>query len=620
MGHTVSEVRQKYLEFFKSKGHVIVPSSSLVPENDPTTLFTGSGMQPMVPYLLGEKHPAGKRIADSQKCFRSQDIEEVGDNRHTTFFEMLGNWSLGDYWKQEQLSWIFAFLTKEVGIPKEKLSVTCFEGDEKLGIPRDTESAEIWESLGIPKGRIHFYGAKKNWWSRAGVPENMPVGEPGGADSEIFYEFTEILHDPAFGERCHPNCDCGRFMEIGNSVFMEYRKTETGFEKLPQRNVDFGGGLERITAASNDDFDVFKIDIFAKVIDFLEHVSGKNYSEDPQSFRIIADHTRAVTFAVADGIAPSKSDRGSLIRKMFKRVFKRMTILNIDTVSMGQVIRILGEFYPELQPNLAHILEVKAEERKLFGETEIRNNKLLEAFDKYLKGQGKSPMKVTAIKPDGSYDFSHPFISAEEAFKLYATYGISVEDIEFFASQRKYVLNKEGLNDEIAKHRKISQGGIEKKFKGGLADTSEKSVKYHTATHLLHQALRDVLGDEVGQKGSNITPERLRFDFSFGRKMTDEEKKKVEDMVNAKIQAKLPMQRVVMPRAEAEKSGALHFFGEKYGDEVSVYFIGDSLSTAYSKEFCGGPHVTNTGVLGTFKIQKEEAVSAGVRRIKAVLS
>ncbi|MDO8619953.1 MAG: alanine--tRNA ligase [bacterium] len=617
---TVSEVRKKYLEFFKSKGHTIVPSSLLVPENDPTTLFTGSGMQPMVPYLLGEKHPSGRRIADSQKCFRSQDIEEVGDNRHTTFFEMLGNWSLGDYWKEEQLSWVFAFLTSEIGIPKEKLSVTCFEGDEKLGIPRDTESAEIWERLGIPKDHIHFYSAKKNWWSRAGVPENMPVGEPGGADSEIFYEFSGIAHNSAFGERCHPNCDCGRFMEIGNSVFMEYRKippAEDGsapftkgrighseFEKLPQRNVDFGGGLERITAARNDSSDVFTIDVFAPLIQKLAQLSEKNYTDPAYtgSFRTVAEHLRASVFLIADGASPSNTDQGYFTRRLLRRAVRHLDLLGIGADTLSSLVKPVVSAYADAYPSLLQKSEAITSE---IGNEEHKFRKTLDMGLKEFSRMAEKSLDKT--------------LSGANAFMLFSSYGLPIDMIKDLAPEKGLTVDIAGFEKELENHHVISRAGIEKKFKGGLADTSEESLKYHTATHLLHQALRDVLGDEVGQKGSNITPERLRFDFSFGRKMTDDEKKKVEDIVNAKIQAKLPMQRVVMPRAEAEKSGALHFFGEKYSDEVSIYFIGDTLETAYSREFCGGPHVTNTGVLGTFKIQKEEAVSAGVRRIKAVL-
>ncbi len=618
---TVAEVRQKYLEFFRSKGHVIVPSASLVPENDPTTLFTGSGMQPMVPYLLGEVHPAGKRITDSQKCFRSGDIEEVGDNRHTTFFEMLGNWSLGDYWKEEQLSWVFEFLTEEIGIPKEKLSVTCFEGDEKLGIPRDTESAEIWERLGIPKVRIHFYNAKKNWWSRAGIPENMPVGEPGGADSEIFYEFTQVQHDNAFGATCHPNCDCGRFMEIGNSVFMEYRKippAEDGsapfnkgrigsscFEKLPQRNVDFGGGLERIATASNNSFDVFEIDVFAPLIERLTQLSGKVYGDKTytRSFRIIAEHLRASIFLIADGATPSNTDQGYFTRRLLRRAVRHLDLLSIGADTLSSLVMSVVSAYDNAYPTLLQKIEVITSE---IGNEERKFRKTLDmGLKEFSRMAEKSTDKI---------------LSGTNAFMLFSSYGLPIDMIKDIAPEKGLTVDTVGFEKELEAHHTVSRAGIEKKFKGGLADTSEMSVKYHTATHLLHQALRDVLGDEVGQKGSNITPERLRFDFSFGRKMTDEEKKRVEDIVNEKIARKLPMQKVILPLSEAEKTGALHFFGEKYGDEVSVYFIGDSLPAAYSKEFCGGPHVTSTGVLGTFKIQREEAVSAGVRRIKAVLS
>jgi alanyl-tRNA synthetase len=591
---TVAEVRKKYLEFFKSKGHAIVPSSSLVPENDPTTLFTGSGMQPMLPYLLGEKHPLGVRIADSQKCFRSGDIEEVGDNRHTTFFEMLGNWSLGDYWKKEQLSWIFEFLTKELGIPKEKLSVTCFEGEPKFGLPKDEESAKIWEGLGIPNERIHFYGTKKNWWSRAGVPENMPVGEPGGPDSEIFYEFTHIEHDPKFGEKCHPNCDCGRFMEIGNSVFMEYRKVTDNrqpttdnkgrpFEKLKQRNVDFGGGLERITAAVNDEPDVFKLDVFAAELGRLEKESGKRYIDNPKAFRIVLDHTRAARELKKAGVAESNLGQGYVLRRLLRRA-----ILFADRLGITL--------------------------DKQFREEE-------EKFRKTLKAGMREFERFTPGKTE---------VSAGRAFILFSTYGLPIDITIDLAKEKGMTVDVAGFERDLQTymkhHKEISRAGVEKKFKGGLADTSEMSVKYHTATHLLHQALRDVLGKEVQQKGSNITPERLRFDFAFPRKMTEEEKRKVESIVNEKIQAELPMQKVVLPLAEAEKTGALHFFGDlpdgkagKYGEQVNVYYIGNSLETAYSKEFCGGPHVTNTGVLGVFKIQREEAVSAGVRRIKGAL-
>lgn len=584
---TLNEVRQKYLDFFSDKirKHTVIPSASLVPENDPTTLFTGSGMQPMLPYLLGEKHPLGIRIADSQKCFRAGDIEEVGDNRHTTFFEMLGNWSLGDpstgvragYWKEEQLSWLFEFLTKELGIKKEKLWVSCFEGDAKLGLPKDDESAEIWKKIGMSEDHICFYGTKKNWWSRAGVPEHMPVGEPGGPDSEIFYEFTQIEHDKKFGEKCHPNCDCGRFMEIGNSVFMEYQKTDKGFERLKQRNVDFGGGLERITAAVNNEPDIFKLDVFAPLIKQLEESSRKAYKDAPTAFRIVADHTRAASALVEDGITPSNVGQGYVLRRLIRRA-----ILYCDR---------LGAAFPT---------GFEEEERQ---------------FRKTLASGLKEFEKI-----------SHTKISGSSAFLLFSSYGLPIDMTIDLAKERGIEVDIEGFEEEFKRHQELSRAGAEQKFKGGLADHSEQVVKYHTATHLLHQALREVLGKNVGQKGSNITAERLRFDFTHPSKMTPEEIKKVEEIVNAKIKAALPVQKVVLPLAEAEKTGALHFFGDlpngkagKYGEKVNVYFIGDSLASAFSKEFCGGPHVQNTSELGHFKISKEEAISQGVRRIKAVL-
>ncbi len=607
---TLNEVRAKYIEFFKNRPgfpHVEIPSASLVPENDPTTLFTGSGMQPLVSYLLGQKHPAGERLVNSQKCFRSEDIEEVGDNRHTTFFEMLGNWSLGDYWKKEQLSWLFEFLTKEIGIDKERLSVTCFEGDEKLNLPRDTESSEIWEKLGIPKERIYFYPARKNWWSRSGAPEKMPAGEPGGPDSEVFYEFTQIEHDKKFGEKCHPNCDCGRFMEIGNSVFMEYRKTETrstgsgqaGFEKLAQRNVDFGGGLERITAAANDNPDILKGSVFEAEALAVIRATTSVLSRDLRNLRIIADHLRATVFLISDGVLPSNTERGYFLRRLIRRAISVAQGRKIEEPTIRVVVEMCAfvykNAYPEIESKKEKIVRIIFEEAEQFGKALQRG---LHEFEK---------LATTNI-------------SGKVAFLLFSSYGMPVDMIVDLALIRNLKVDMEGFKIEFEKHKELSSAGADKKFKGGLADTSEMSLKYHTATHLLHQALRDVYGTHVGQKGSNITKERLRFDFTHPIKMTAEEIKKVEVIVNDKILAKLPVNVVTLPRAEAEKTGALHFFGEKYGDMVTVHYIGDSLPTAYSKEFCGGPHVKNTGELGVFKITKEEAVSAGVRRIKAVLA
>lgn len=612
------EIRDKYLKFFESKGHKIVPSAPLVPENDPTTLFTGSGMQPMIPYLLGEKHPAGTRITDSQKSFRSGDIEEVGDNRHTTFFEMLGNWSLGDYFKKEQIAWMFEFLTKEIGIDPNKLYITVFIGDDTNNIPKDTEASEIWKEhfktvgidakeieigseengyeVGMQGGRIFYYDVKKNWWSRSGVPNNMPAGEPGGPDSEMFYEFTEVEHDPKFGKECHPNCDCGRFLEIGNNVFMEYKKNPDGtFSKLPQSNIDFGGGLERIAMAINNCPDVVEVN-YRPILNYIEKVSGKVYKQnesETKAFRVISDHMKATTFLIADGVIPSNADQGYFVRRLIRRSVRFADSLGIKSSVLANIVEPIAEMYknsyPEIMAKLESIKKEISSEEERFRKT---LEKGLKEFEK------------------GTVD---PFI-------LFTTYGFPFELTEELAKEKGISIDIEKYKKDLEAHQALSRAGSENKFKGGLGDTSEMSVKYHTATHLLHKALREVLGDHVQQKGSNITPERLRFDFSHPQKMTDEEKKRVEDIVNTKIKEDLKVNRVVMPKVEAEKVGALHFFGDKYGDEVSVYYIGDSIDRAWSKEFCGGPHVTNTGVLGTFKISKEEAVSQGVRRIKAVLS
>lgn len=621
---TSSEIRKRFLAFFEKRGHAIIPSASLVPENDPTTLFTGSGMQPLVPYLLGQKHPAGTRLANSQKSFRAEDIDEVGDNRHTTFFEMLGNWSLGDYFKKEQLPWFFEFLTDEVGLDPKRLYVTVYAGDEKNGVPRDDDAAAIWKELfkkkgieakdvmlgteeqgaekGMQGGRI-FYYTKKNWWSRAGAPEKMPANEPGGPDSEVFYEFSDIEHDPKFGKLCHPNCDCGRYLEVGNSVFMEYKKTDKGaFEKLAQRNVDFGGGLERIAAVSIDSPDVFAIDIFAGAIRELESLSGKKYS-DPKhqkSFRIIADHLRACIHLIGDGVMPSNTEQGYFVRRFLRRAVRHWDLLGIKTAGLATLVDPISEFYKDAYPSMY------SKKALIRSEIQKEEDKFRNTLEHGLKEFEKIASKIE-------------FGAKIQAFNLYQSYGFPLELTLELAKERGIQVDVDAFEKKMKEHQDLSRTGAEHKFKGGLGDTSEMSVRYHTATHLLHKALHEVLGDHVSQKGSNITPERLRFDFTHNAKMTDEEKKRVEDIVNAKIKAALPVHRVEMPKDEALETGAFHFFGDKYGDTVSVYYIGDSIDAAYSKEFCGGPHVKNTSELGTFKIQKEEAVSAGVRRIKAVL-
>jgi len=619
----LKDVRKKYLEFFEKQGHSIVPSASLLPENDPTTLFTGSGMQPMVPYLLGQAHPLGKRITDTQTCFRSQDIDEVGDNRHTTFFEMLGNWSLGDYFKEEQIKWMFEFLTKEIGLDPKRLYVTVFRGDEDLGIPRDTESVELWKKAfaedginavdvdfserdGMKNGRIFYYDEKKNWWSRSGVPENMPVGEPGGPDSEMFWDFGVELksHENSIykNEQCHVNCDCGRFMEIGNNVFMQYKKTETGFETLPNKNVDFGGGLERITAAQNNTQDIFLIDTFDSIRTKLEILSNRSYnsaSSDSKSFRVIMDHIRAAVFLIADGITPSNKDQGYFARRLIRRAVrfgKKIGIQDAFCSQVGnEVIETYKEHYYNLEKQSKIILEKLDEEEKKFLKTLSKGER---EFDKIFSEHGK--------------------ISGQDAFLLYATYGFPIELTEEMAQEKGQEIDKNVFNNEFSRHQDLSRAGSTEKFTGGLADHSMETVKLHTATHMLNQALRMVLGDHVFQRGSNITHQRLRFDFAHPDRLTDEQIQQVESIVNENIQNNLPVHFEILDLKEAKQKGAIGVFDDKYarlGGMIKVYFIGES----FSKEVCGGPHVENTGELGHFRIQKEESVGAGIRRIKAII-
>jgi alanyl-tRNA synthetase len=616
---TVNQIRQKYLEFFAQQGHSIVPSAPLVPENDPTTLFTGSGMQPMVPYLLGEKHPKGTRIADSQKCFRSQDIEEVGDNRHTTFFEMLGNWSLGDYFKKEQLRWFFTFLTQEIGLKPEKLFVTVFRGSQELNIPRDDESVEVWKTLfseqgieandidwaerdGMLGGRIFYYDEKKNWWSRSGVPANMPAGEPGGPDSEVFYDFGEELklhENSAFAnEPCHVNCDCGRFLEIGNSVFMQYQKQADGsFKELPQKNVDFGGGLERIAAAYNQDSDVFKTDLFTPIMEKLEVVSGQDYANGSdgikRSFRVIADHLKAATMLAADGVYPSNKQQGYFARRLVRRAIRYGKMIGIEQPFVDQVVETVAKLYEEQYP-------------EVHNQVEKITTGLSEEEAKFRKTLTKGLKEIEKI----------PELTGDIAFKLYETYGFPLELTQEIALERNQNIDKDRFQAAFNEHKEKSRTASSAMFKGGLADQSEQTTRYHTATHLLQAALRHVLGKHVQQKGSNITAERLRFDFSHSQAMTPEEIKQVEAQINEWVEADLPVTKQILPKQQALDSGAIAFFVEKYPDEVSVYTIGQDPETDWiSKEFCGGPHVSQTGEIGPIKIIKEQAVSAGVRRI-----
>ena len=641
-----SEIRSLYLQFFKERGHAIIPSARLVPENDPTTLFTGSGMQPLVPFLLGKEHPAGTRVTDSQKCFRSGDIEEVGDNRHTTFFEMLGNWSLGDYFKKEQLPWFFEFLTEKIGIDPERLYVTAFIGDEKNNIPRDLEAADIWKELFAKKGieaktaaigseangyevgmnkgeRIFFYDSKKNWWSRAGVPENMPAGEPGGPDSEVFYDFG-TPHDQKWGEKCHPNCDCGRFLEIGNSVFMQYIKNEDGsFSKLPKQNVDFGGGLERIAMAAQHSADIIASN-HKPILEHLERESGKSYGANEKetfAFRVIADHMKAAVFLAADGVSPGNVDQGYFVRRLIRRAVRYADQLGIADGAFAKVVRPIADMYKDQYPNLhEHVTDI---EKAIAGEEEKFRRTLatgLKEFDKIFESLNSTDTMKT-FRLDG-----------QDLFNLYQTYGFPVElSIEEVCVRRQKARRpppdeiiqqawKESFAQHMKKHQELSRAGSEQKFKGGLADHSEKTTSLHTCTHLMLAGLRKYLGDHVHQAGSNITEERTRFDFTHPEKVGRDVLDKVEAYVNEAIAKKCTVVIEKMQKNEAKAAGVEGSFWEKYPDVVNVYAVKAEDGTLYSQELCGGPHVeTTANIKGTFKITKEEASSAGVRRIKAIL-
>jgi alanyl-tRNA synthetase len=627
------EIRKRYLEYFKKQGHSVIPRALMVPYNEPSVLFTGSGMQPLIPYLLGEKHPEGTRLVDSQTCLRAQDIDEVGDNRHTTFFEMLGNWSLGDYFKAEQLPWFFEFLTKEVGLDPNKLYVTCCSGFPEYNVPKDTDSGALWKELfksagieakevqigseengykvGDQGGRIFYYD-EKNWWSRDGAPAKVKVGEPCGPDSEVFYLFDHIVHDPKWGELCHPNCDCGRYMEIGNSVFMEYLRTENGFEKLPAQNVDFGAGLERIAAAAIDSDDMFKISLLAPIIEKLEKLSGKTYESHTESMRVIADHLRAATFLAVDGVVPSNKEQGYVMRRLMRRAILKAFDLGIEQNFMQEVVPAIADLYhedyPEVAENREKVVEVLAKEEKVFKQT-LRKG--LKEFEKMLT--------------DG-VDFKT--LTGVEAFMLYDTYGFPLE-LTIEEADKRQINHPENLREQfdemMQKQRVRSQTAAKGTFKGGLGGHTLQHKKYHTATHLMYQALRDVLGDHVVQNGSNITEERLRFDFSHPEKVTSEQIAQVEEIVNREIAKDLKVSFAEYPTKVArEEMGALGQFGDRYGETVKVYkMIADGVEKPFSFEICGGPHVDHTMQLfedgKKFKIIKEEASSAGIRRIKAVL-
>lgn len=588
-----ADLRAMFLKFFQDHGHAVISSASVIPENDPTVLFTTAGMHPLVPYLMGQKHPAGTRLTDVQKCVRTGDIEDVGDFSHLTFFEMLGNWSLGDYFKKEMIPWSWEFLTSEkyLGLPKDRLSFTVFAGDQDC--PRDEESANLWRSCGVADDHIFYLPKENNWWGPAGVTG------PCGPDTEMFI----ITDKEPCGPDCSPACSCGRYLEIWNDVFMQYNKKEDGtFEPLAQKNVDTGMGLERTICVLNGKKSVYETDLFENILGKIAELSGKTYGEDEattKAFRIIADHMRTSTFIMGDdrGVSPANVDQGYVLRRLIRRAVRYGMEIGMPEGFTGEIAKVIIEqykdVYPELKRNEAFVLDQLALEETRFAKTLKQGNREFEKLAQRVK--------------DGRID-------GESAFHLYDTYGFPVEMTCELAKDAGLTVDMEGFKECFKKHQATSQAGAEQRFKGGLADHSAQSARLHTATHLLHAALRKVLGDEVAQKGSNITAERLRFDFSFGRKMTKEEIAEVERLVNEAIDAHAPIVCEEMTVPEAKAQGAIGLFTSKYGENVKVYTMGP-----YSKEICGGPHATNTGDLKSFKIQKEESSSAGVRRIKAVI-
>ncbi len=622
------EIRKAYLEFCQKNGHEVIERASLILKDDPTTLFTGSGMQPLLPYLLGKKHPKGVRLTDSQTCLRAQDIDDVGDNRHTTFFEMLGNWSLGDYFKEQQIRQFFEFLTDVVDLDPSKIYVSCFIGNEKYNIPRDDESAEIWrkvfaekgidakiveldtaengDKLGLQGGRIFFYNDKENWWSRGGGLDSTPIGDPCGPDSEVFYDFGEENHDSSFGE-AHPASDSGRFMEIGNQVFMQYRRMEDGsFEPLEKKNVDFGGGLERIAAAKIDNPDVFQISLMKPIIEKLEEISGKKYDENKVSMRVIADHLRSATFLAVDGCVPSNKEQGYVMRKFIRRAMAKAFDLGIEDNFVEQIVPVIVDIYAPDYKEVAlksdEIIAVMTKEEKAFRRTLRKGLRELEKF-------------------------SQDSLTGVELFQLYDTFGFPLELSTEEAIRRKISLSKnwrEEFDAKMKEQRERSQTASKGKFKGGLEGQTLEHRKLHTATHLMNATLHNMFEGQIAQKGSNINTERLRFDFTFDRKLTDEEKRQIEDTVNDQISKGLEVSWAEYPTDYAlNELKAIGVFGDKYGETVKVYIMKAKGEKPFSVEICGGPHVDNTRELAEggkkFKIVKEQSSSAGVRRIKAIL-
>lgn len=665
------QIRQAYLDFFEKREHKVIKRAPLVLTDDPTTLFTGSGMQPMIPFLLGKAHPDGRRIVDSQTCLRAQDIDDVGDNRHTTFFEMLGNWSMGDYFKEQQIRWMWEFLSEVVELDMSRVYVTCYIGDERYSIPKDVEAAEIWAELfakkklsngiadigseeagyarGINEGeRIFYYDGSKNWWSRNGSPETTPIGDPCGPDSEMFYDFG-TPHSPEFGENCHPNCDCGRFMEIGNNVFMAYRKVADGvFEELEQKNIDHGSGLERIAAAKLNDPDVYKISLMWPIIEKLQVISGKSYESHTESMRVIADHLRASTFLAVDGCVPSNKQQGYVMRRLIRRAMVKAFDLGVEQNFLQEIVPVIADLYaddfPEVKENREQIIAVLVKEEKAF-RTTLQKGRLM--MLKIAKGKVKGRERYTLTAegkitrnailrnhtPEnrGMIDEWRPrsdddmVIDGSDLFLLYDAMGFPYEvAVEFAILKGIHIAedSKRTFEQEMFKQRDRSRTATKGEFKGGLAGHDLIHKKYHTATHLLQSALRRIFGNELRQHGSNITDEKFRFDFNLDHKMTPEEIQQAEELVNSWIGEDLPVSFKLYPTEEALVMGAIGPFGERYGEEVKVYQMG-SGDNIVSLEICGGPHVDSTGQLAEggkkFKITKEESSSAGIRRIKAVL-
>ena len=646
MTKTAQDIRNAYLQFFKDRQHEVITRAPLMLKDDPTTLFTGSGMQPLMPYLLGQDHPQGLRLVDSQTCLRAQDIEDVGDNRHTTFFEMLGNWSLGDYFKEQQIRWFFEFLTDVVGLDPNKIYVTAFIGDEKYGIPRDDEAASIWQKVFEEKGveakiveigsqedgdkrgvkpgeRIFFYDDGENWWSRGGGLDKTPIGDPCGPDSEVFYDFGPENHAEGYG-LAHPASDSGQFMEIGNQVFMQYRRLEDGsFAPLEKKNVDFGGGLERIAAAAIDSPDVFKISIMWPIIEKLQMLSGKKYEDHTESMRVIADHLRAATFLAVDDVKPGNKEQGYVMRRLLRRAIRFAFDLGIEQNFLEEVVPVIADMYhndyPEVAAKRDEVVATLVKEEKVFRQTLRKGLKELEKkAGNVVVTPGTAELKLTTHSPTVT-------VTGEDIFTLYDTYGFPVELSTEEAMKQGIKLSdnwQKEFDDKMAEQRARSQTAAKGTFKGGLGGQTLQHKKYHTATHLLQSALREIFGEELRQHGSNITEERLRFDFNLDRKVTPEEIAKAEELVNGWIAEDLPVSFTLYPTQKALDMGAIGPFGERYGEEVKVYQMGEGDHIA-SLEICGGPHVDHTGQLAEggkrFKITKEEASSSGIRRIKAVL-